>query len=69
MHGYWQQVFKEKRFGTSHTLGPDTARMGLELATIPVMSTEAETIFSGSKLTIATSDHDLAMISLRRLSA
>jgi len=27
--------------------------MGLELATIPVMSTEAERIFSGSKLTIS----------------
>jgi len=47
----------------------DIARMGLELATIPVMSTEAERIFSGSKLTISDQCHDLAMISLRRLSA
>lgn len=53
IHGYWLQVFDGKGFGTSHTLGPDIARMGLELATIPVMSTEAERIFSGSKLTIS----------------
>ena len=52
-HGYWLQVFDGKGFGTSHTLGSDIARMGLELATIPVMSTEAERIFSGSKLTIS----------------
>jgi len=51
VHGYWLLVFGGKEFGTSHTLGSDIARMGFkELATIPVVSIEAERIFSGSNL-------------------
>ena len=45
MHEHWLQQLDARKM-------PSVARMALELATIPAMSTEAEHIFSGGKHTI-----------------
>ena len=52
-HEYWLRIFDSSGVGGSagsalqHSLGQDLARMGLEISSIPAMSTEAERIFSG----------------------
>jgi len=52
-HEYWLKIFDSSAVGGSagstlqNSLGQDLARMGLEISSIPAMSTEAERIFSG----------------------